>query len=77
MKKIIVLLITFILLTSCGLFKKITGSKEDNEVVKSPVREEEIKKEPEKKESTENKQSEKTNEILMKDFYKNELPSDI
>lgn len=77
MKNFIVLLIAFFLLTSCSIFKKISGTKEEKEVVKLPDKIEESKKETEKEKTPETKSKESTNEIVMKEFYKNELPSDI
>ena len=77
MKKIVVLLLTFILLTSCGIMKKITGTKSEKEVVKLPNQVEETKKEPEKTETSGSKQEESADGIVMKEFYKNDVPSEI
>ncbi|GEM_PF-245636 len=77
MKKIVLLLITFLLLTSCGIIKKITGSKTEKEVVKLPDKVEETKKEPEKNETSVSKPEESTNDIIIKEFYKNDIPSEI
>lgn len=83
MRTLIVLLIAFFTLTSCGIIKNLTGTKEEK-------KSEEIteKKEEKKTENTEEKTVEKTDaeenlstggrdEVIMKDFSKNDLPSDI
>lgn len=84
MKKIIVLLISFFTLTSCGIIKNLTGSKEEKKAEEITEKKEEVKKEvmteeeeEEKAETNEKISSGKTEEIIMKDFNKSDLPSDI
>jgi hypothetical protein len=79
MKIFIVLLVAFFTLTSCNIIKNLTGSKEEKKEEKSEKKEE-VKKEAKSEEKTETKEnvsSGNTDEIIMKDFNKNDLPSDV
>jgi hypothetical protein len=83
MKIIIVLLVSFFTLTSCGIIKNLTGSKEEKKEEKSEKKEE-VKKDTrtdekteEKTDAKENKSTGGTDEIIMKDFNKNDLPLDV
>jgi len=83
MKISIVLLVAFFTLTSCGIIKNLTGTKEEKKEEKTEKKEE-VKKDTRTDEKTEEKTDAKENvstggkdEIIMKDFNKNDLPSDI
>ncbi|MFA5405027.1 MAG: hypothetical protein WC358_08840 [Ignavibacteria bacterium] len=84
MKIFIVLLVAFFTLTSCGIIKNLTGSKEEKKEEKSEKRAE-VKDDAKTDERTEEKTDAKenvstggnTDEIIMKDFNKNDLPSDV
>jgi hypothetical protein len=84
MKTFVVLLIAFFTLTSCGIIKNLTGSKEEKKAEDVKDKKEEVKKDTkteentdEKTESNEKVSSGRTDEIIMKDFNKSDLPSDI
>ena len=84
MKIFIVLLVAFFALTSCNIIKNLTGSKEEKKSEEIADKKEEVKKEEskeekteEKTESNENKSTGGTDEIIMKDFSKSDLPSDV
>lgn len=80
MKTFVVLLIAFFTLSSCGLIKNLTGSKEEKKEEK-PEKKEQVKTEETAEEKTEEKENTSTggttNEIVMKDFDKNDVPSDV
>jgi hypothetical protein len=80
MKTLVVLLIAFFTLTSCGIIKNLTGSKEEKKEEKTEKKEQ-VKTEEKTEEKTESKGNTSTggstNEIIMKDFDKNDLPSDV
>ena len=80
MKTFIVLLVAFLTLTSCGIIKNLTGSKEDKKDEKSEKKEQ-VKTEEKSEDKTASKEntsaSGSTNEIIMKDFDKNDLPSGV
>jgi hypothetical protein len=83
MKIFIVLLIAFFTFTSCGIIKNLTGSKEEKAEEKTEKKET-VKKETRTEEKPEEKTNSKENvstggkdDIIMKDFDKNDLPSDI
>lgn len=84
MKTFIVLLIAFFTLTSCSLIKNLTGSKEEKKAEQITEKKDDVNKDESKDEKTEEKKEAegnvsggKTDEIIMKDFSKNDLPSDI
>lgn len=80
MKTLIVLLVAFFTLTSCGIIKNLTGSKEENKDEKSEKKEQaktEVKSEEKTVPKENTSASGSTNEIIMKDFNKNDLPSDV
>ncbi|MBI5402145.1 MAG: hypothetical protein HY959_01980 [Ignavibacteriae bacterium] len=79
MKTFIVLLIAFFTLSSCGLIKNLTGSKEETKEEK-PEKKEQLAKEEKQEEknvSQGNTSTGGSDEIIMKDFDKNDLPSDV
>jgi hypothetical protein len=79
MKTFIILLVAFFTLTSCGIIKNLTSSKEDKKEEKTEKKEE-AKKDTKTEEKTDAKENVSTggkDEIIMKDFDKNDLPSDI
>ena len=78
MKIFIVLLIAFFTLTSCGIIKNLTSSKEEKKEEK-PEKKEEVTRDDKKEEKTESKEKSSggVTEIIMKDFDKNDLPSDV
>ena len=75
MKIFIVLLVAVFTFTSCGIIKNLTGSKEDKKEEKTETKVE-VKK-VEKTEAKENVSTGGNDEIIMKDFNKNDLPADI
>jgi hypothetical protein len=75
MKTFIVLLIAFFTFTSCGIIKNLTGSKEEK-IDEKTEKKEEVKKE-EKTEAKENVSTGGQDEIVMKNFDKKDLPSDV
>lgn len=78
MKTFIVLLVAVFTFTSCGIIKNLTGTKEEKKEEKTEKKEEVQKVEKtEKKEATEDVSSGGKDEIIIKDFNKNDLPSDI
>jgi hypothetical protein len=83
MKIFIVLLVAVFAFTSCGIIKNLTGSKEEKEEEKTEKKEE-VKKDTKTEEKTEEKTEAKENvstsgsgEFIVKDFDKNDLPSDV
>ena len=75
MKTLVVFLIAFFTLTSCGLIKNLTGSKEEKKDGKTEKKEE-VKTE-EKKEPIESVSKGGSDDIVVKDFNKSDLTSDI
>ena len=77
MKTFVVVLVAFFALTSCNIMKKIAGSKDERAVDLSDKKEE-VKKEESKSDKKDDvKKDEGTNEIVMKDFDRKDIPSDV
>lgn len=80
MKTFIVLLIALFTLTSCGLIKNLTNPKDEKKSEENKNQKEEVKKEESKEEkigSGGNPTSGSTDEVIIKDFNKSDLPSDV
>jgi hypothetical protein len=75
MKIFIVLFVAVFTFTSCGIIRNLTGPKEDKSVTKEDVKK--VEKPAEKTETKENISSGGNDEIVIKDFNKNDLPTDV